>query len=167
MLACSYWSESSELLTAASTTYSPSQPTFIGNVQARAELSPFFLDWMWIISRRLARRMLPQPWLWDGGISYRYDVKSDLFLSVLHYPQMACAVNLDTQRAIWVLSEPKPVEQPWRWLLPHWHLALRNPFLGLQADCVMPFAKLSEAHFSGNSCRQSKECSLLLSQQME
>lgn len=38
--------------------------------------------------------MLPQPWLWDGGISYRYDVKSDLFLSVLHYPQMACAVTL-------------------------------------------------------------------------
>lgn len=56
----------------------------------RAELSPFFSDWMWITSRRLARRMLPQPWLWGGEILYRYAMESDLFLSRLCYPPMCC-----------------------------------------------------------------------------
>lgn len=37
--------------------------------------------------------MLPQPWLWGGGISYRYAVESDLFPSMLRYPAMACAVT--------------------------------------------------------------------------
>lgn len=42
--------------------------------------------------------MLPQPWLWGGGISYRYAVESDLFLSLLCPPPVAGAVT-NTQMA--------------------------------------------------------------------
>lgn len=140
----------------------------------RAELPPFFSDWTWITSRRLARRMLPRPWLWGGGISYRYAMESDPSLSMLCYPPMACAVT-DTQMATGVQQLyqgvsgwwTRPVEWLPRWSLSHWLWALRESFPGLHTDSFMPFAILSETLFSGNSCRQSEECSLLLSHQME
>lgn len=49
-----------------------SQPPLVNSVSVRAEPSLSFSDWMWITFRRPARRMPPQPWQLDVGISYRY-----------------------------------------------------------------------------------------------